>query len=491
MADSNSTPLLSESEAPANQLPSLGSTVEQCLSEFNSSQLLQALLVSLAWAFDAQQTFISVFSDAPHGGAYSSIASEWGLEPEDPTTTGLPASCFFMGCVVGGLALSTLADTTLGRKNALFYSSLFMSLSSFLAAFSSNLFVYSSLKFLSGFCRATIGTSSLVLASELVGRRRRSQVGVVGFLCFTLGFLSLPAMAYLNRNSSWRNLYIYTSVPTIVYSVLLKLLVRESPRWLLVRGRKEEALNSLRGITSMSQTTLNLAVSKIIHIEESSNDEMDLYSAMKVLVRRKWALRRISAIMGMGLGIGLVYYGMPLGLGLLSFSLYLSVTFNALSELPASLMTFILVDKFNRRRALWVFTILSGVFSVLSAMDLAEKPWSSRLQIGFELVSFFSACTAFNVYLIYTTELFPTCVRNSALAMARQAVVLGGAFSPMVVAAGRREKFWCYGVFGMVIGWSGVFGVWLPETKGRALCDTMDEEEEAKPLRTAGSDLLA
>ncbi|XP_028802678.1 organic cation/carnitine transporter 3-like [Neltuma alba] len=505
MADLDSTPLLSqsrstdESELPRpaeSRLPSLGSTIERCLSEFNLSQFLQALLVSFAWIFDAQQTFITVFTDAQpppssparHGGSsYSSIILEWGLNPEDPILTGLPASSFFMGCLIGGLALSTLADTSLGRKNMLFYSCLVMSLSSFFASFSPNLWVYSCLKFLSGFGRATIVTSALVLATEVVGNRWRGQVGVMGFFCFTFGFLSLPAMAYLNRNSSWRNLYKYTSIPTIFYSVLVKFLVRESPRWLLVRGMKAEAVNTLRCIASISQSSLNLAVSKVSETEESSNDSMDLYSALKALMQRKWASRRILAVMVMGFGIGVVYYGMPLGLGTLSFDLYLSVTFNALSELPSSLLTFILIGKFNRRSAIWVFTIMSGIFSLLSVTEFG-KTWM-KLEIGFESVSFFCACTAFNIYLLYTTELFPTCVRNSALAMARQAVVLGGAVSPVLVAAGRRQRFWCYGVFGIVIGLSGVFVVLLPETKGRALCDTMEEEEGGE--QRISSDMLA
>ncbi|XP_054816834.1 organic cation/carnitine transporter 3-like [Prosopis cineraria] len=504
MADSNSTPLLSqykstdESEPakPENHLPSLGSTIELCLAEFNLSQFLQALLVSFAWIFDAQQTFITVFTDAQptpsssasHGGSYTSIISEWHLNPDDPMLMGLPASSFFVGCLVGGLVLSTLADTSMGRKNMLLYSCLLMSLSSFLAAFSSNLWVYSCLKFLSGFGRATIGTSALVLATELVGKRWRGQVGVIGFICFTFGFLSLPAMAYLNRSSSWRNLYKYTSIPTILYCVLVKLFVCESPRWLLVRGRTEEAVNTLRGIASISQSSLNLAVSKMSEPEESWHTNMDLYSALKVLMQKRWASRRILAIMSMGFGIGVVYYGMPLGLGTLSFNLYLSVTFNALSELPSSLLTLIMIGKVNRRSVILVFTIISGIFSLLSVVELG-KTWR-KLEIVSESVSFFSACTAFNIYLVYTTELFPTCVRNSALAMARQAVVVGGAVSPVLVAAGRRGKFWCYGVFGLVIGLSGVFVVFLPETKGRALCDTMDEDGEGKQ-RAVSSDTLA
>ncbi|MCI24617.1 organic cation/carnitine transporter 3-like, partial [Trifolium medium] len=135
-----------------------------------------------------------------------------------------------MGCLVGGLFLSTLADSSsLGRKNMLLFSTLLMALSSFLTTFSPNIWIYSSLKFITGFGRATIGTSSLVLASELVGKRWRGKIGVIGFFCFTIGFLSLPAIAYGNKDSSWRNLYLWTSIPTIFYCILVKCFVQESP----------------------------------------------------------------------------------------------------------------------------------------------------------------------------------------------------------------------------------------------------------------------
>ncbi|KAK7354189.1 hypothetical protein VNO80_19648 [Phaseolus coccineus] len=490
---------------PNKHHPSLGSTVELCIGDFNWSQFLQSVLVSVAWLFDAQQTFITVFTDAPpswhctrgnndcaaaatlcdlprewwawDAPAHASTVSEWGLECANSVISGLPASSFFVGCLVGGFVLASLADSSLGRKNMLFFSCLLMGITSLLSTFSPNVWVYSALKFLCGFARATIGTSALVLATEIVGKRRRGQISVIGFFCFTIGFLSLPVMAYANKSSSWRNLYLWTSITTIIYCILVKVFVTESPRWLLVRGRTEEAVATLKCITSVTQSNLDLAINNMSHKEETWNE--DLFSALKILLQKKWSSRRLVSIMAMGIGIGLVYYGMPLGLQNLSFNLYLSVTFNALSELPSALIVFFFIDKFNRRPALLLFTILSGVFSVMSVIDV--KPWTN-LQIGFELISFFSACSSFNVYLIYTTELFPTCVRNSALSMARLAVVLGGAFSPMLVSAGRENKFLCYGVFGLVIGFSGIYGIFLPETRGRALCDTLDEEENKEKL---------
>lgn len=107
---------------------------------------------------------------------------------------------------------------------------------------------------------------------------------------------------------------------------------------------------------------------------------MDLLSALKMMMQRKWSLKRVLAVVTMGLGIGLVYYGMPLGHGILSFNLYLSVTFNALSEIVSSLLTWVLLDRFNRRSTLFFLTIMSGVTSVLSIM---EGGILTRLQIVF------------------------------------------------------------------------------------------------------------
>ncbi|THF99118.1 hypothetical protein TEA_027865 [Camellia sinensis var. sinensis] len=315
---------------PSSSSSTLDETIEQCLGDFGWAQFFQAALVSVAWVFDAQQTFVSVFTDAQPtwhlttttGGGDTmmmicqlprnswawdmpidtSIISEWSLECAGSIMTGLPASSFFMGCLAGGFILATLADSSsLGRKNMLLLSCLLMSLAGLSTVFfSTNIWIYSALRFVSGFGRSTIGTCALVLSTELVGKRWRPQVGIIGFICFTLGFLSLPAIAYFNRGSSWRLLYLWTCVPAIFYCVLFHFLALESPRWLCLRGRKQEFLATLKTLATPAKRS--------------------------------------------------------------------------------SLMT-----------SSWCW-------------------WWRAFQIGLEMISFFSACTAFNVLLIYTIELFPTCV---------------------------------------------------------------------------------
>ncbi|KAF7154606.1 hypothetical protein RHSIM_Rhsim01G0077200 [Rhododendron simsii] len=523
MADPGTTDPLLSGETPATApASSLEEIIERSIGDFGWAQLLQVSLVSLAWAFDAQQTFISVVTDAnptwhctdhhsscnsatdmcqlPRGSwawdmpADASIVSDWSLECASSVIRGLPASCFFLGCLIGGLVLATLADSSsLGRKNMMLLSCLLMSLAGLFTAASTNIWMYSALRFVSGFGRATVGTCALVLSTELVGKRRRGQVGSLSFLFFTFGFLSLPAIAYLNRGSSWRSIYLWTCIPTIPYCVLFHFLGRESPRWLFLQGHKEKFMATIKSIASHSSFTLRNLPETVCIEHDSSNS--DLFSAIKILLDKKWAIRRLSAVMLVGFGIGMVYYGMPLGVGSLGFNLYLNVTLNALSELPSTLASFFLIGKINRKGSIFGFCILSGVCSVMCCVLMnmpsmsTESGWiisTGLFQIGAETVSFFSVCTAFNVLLIYTLELFPTCVRNSAMSMVRQAIVLGGVFSPVLVAAGRRNGVLSYGVFGVTIIFCGLFVAFLPETKGSSICDTMDEEEH-KVFKTEAS----
>ncbi|EOA34795.1 hypothetical protein CARUB_v10022372mg [Capsella rubella] len=487
---------------------SLDDTIERYIGSFGWAQFLQAALVSFSGVFDAQQTFISVFTDSeptwhctesnsichesfsnicilpktawswdfsPH----VSVISEWNVQCAGSFVKGLPESSFFVGCLIGGLVLSTLADSSLGRKNMLFLSCLVMAISTMLTVFSPNIWVYALLRFVNGFGRATIGTCALVLSTELVGKKWRGQVGVMSFFGFMLGFLSLPLMAYVNRGNSWRILYVWTSIPTIVYCVLVRFFVCESPRWLFVRGRREEAISILKRVASTDAHAISMSFSSLpFQEEEEKPSNGNIFTAMKVLVEKRWALKRLSAVMAIAFGIGLVYYGMPLALSNLDFNIYLSAAFNALMDLPANLITLFLVDKLSRRNALLGFTALGGISSVLIfALQNMRIGNHGALQLALELISYFSACSAFNMEMIYTIELFPTCVRNSAIAMARQALVLGGVFSPIMVAAGRKNGIWSFGLFGLAIGLLGLFAVGLPETRGSDLCDTMDEEE--------------
>ncbi|XP_028802683.1 organic cation/carnitine transporter 2-like [Neltuma alba] len=450
--------------------------------------------------FDAQQSFIGIFTDAhpseasdickiPRSSSWAwdglspkTIISQWHLECASSFITGLPQSSFFMGCLLAGFLLASSADSSLGRKNLLFLSCLTMSIVSSIIVFSPNVWVYSAFKFLIGFCRSSIGTCSLVLLTERVQKEWRFRVGVLEYIWFTLGFMSLPGIAYVHRHSSWKSLYLWTSIPGIFYSLFAYIFVTESPRWLLMRGREKEAMAMLKGITPDSTeehggTITSSQLAELAQQQSSaSSTSSNPYSSIRELYEKTWALKRLLAVMVLGFGIGMVYFGIPLNMGNLGFNIYLSTFFNALLDIPAFIATYLL-DNCRRKPSILGFCIATGISCLICGVITTNDEILRKMKLGLALISFFSVGTAFNMFLIYVIELFPTCVRNIATSMARQAIVFGAIFSPFLISEGRKNDLFSYGVFGVVILCSASCILHLFETTGLPLSDTMDQQE--------------
>ncbi|KAL5062232.1 hypothetical protein RYX36_023969 [Vicia faba] len=501
---SNVTESHSNAEQQSKAMLSWDEIIEKSLSNFGWMDFLQAVVVALSMFFDAQQCFISIYTDnypkwhctntntntntnstcssssdickLPRSSwswdthPSNTIISHWNLECSSTFITGLPQSSFFVGCLLGSSILAALADTSVGRKNMLIFSCVSMSITSMLIIFSTNVWVYSALKFLIGFWRSSIGTCVLVLLTEKVSAEWRFRVGIVEYLTFTMGYMSLPGSAYITRNSSWKSLYLSSSIPAIIYSLVAYFFVTESPRWLVMQGREKDILKMLKRVSS--QETAHDSLPKPPTKENFSI--FQLYSSVGELFHKRWAVIRMVAVMILSFGIGMVYFGMPLAVGNLGFNIYLSVVFSASMEFPSYVATYFL-ENYKRKPSILVFSVLSGICCVMCAVIEHRVPVA---KVVLAMVAFFGCCTAYNVFLIYTIELFPTCVRNTTTSLVRQAIMFGCIFCPFLISAGRKNNIFSYGVFGVVIMLSNITLLYLPETIGIVLCDTMEQQEK-------------
>ncbi|KAI4302557.1 hypothetical protein MLD38_038286 [Melastoma candidum] len=499
-SDSSSAPLLlatvrDTEEAPGDAVcfDSFDEMVEWCVSGFSWRRFLKSLLVSFAWFFDGQQVCISDFTDTEPSWhctssacsasssicslqdgswawdtpSYTSTISEWALECSGSFITGLSTTSFYFGCLVGGVILSTLGDSSLGRKKLLIISCLVMSLAAFASSFSINLWMYSSLRFVSGVGRASIGTCAIVLATEIVGKDSRGLVGMIGLFIGTFGLLTLPGIAYLLRNASWRFLYLSTSIPPIIYCFVAFFLVGESPKWLFLRGHKLEALDALRKLSPEKYSQVEPFVSSLMIKHNEAN--INPYSSLRELFTKRWALARIMKVMAIGFGVGMGYYGILLGVEDLGLDKYLTVTLNVIVALPSYLTSYLLIQKCHRRPILLTLTTGSGALSIICAFLR-----SGTLKVAAELSSFFCVCSSYNVLLIYTVELFPLWLRNSATSILRQAIILGVLLDPTLISAGQNIWYLTYLVFGLAVMCCGLAVIFLPEMKGVSLADNLD-----------------
>ncbi|KAK3852061.1 hypothetical protein Pcinc_041330, partial [Petrolisthes cinctipes] len=88
---------------------------------------------------------------------------------------------------------------------------------------------------------------------EMFQECHRSAAGIIVFLPWTFGLMMLGGLAYLYRN--WRYLVLTTSLPLLLL-LPLQWFVDESPRWLIVRGHHDRALQVLQKAARWNNTSL-------------------------------------------------------------------------------------------------------------------------------------------------------------------------------------------------------------------------------------------
>ena len=88
---------------------------------------------------------------------------------------------------------------------------------------------------------------------------------------------------------------------------------------------------------------------------------------------------------------------------------------------------------------------------------------------------------------IYTVELYPTCVRASAVGLCSAGGRIGGAISPLIFGLDQTWPWFSNTFFGLCAIIAGGSTLILPETIGRPMAQSMEEAESNyfRPQRDA------
>ncbi|XP_062581641.1 organic cation transporter protein-like [Saccostrea cucullata] len=411
----------------------------------------------------------------------STFASEQDLICDKQLWASNAKMVFFAGVFFGALGLGALADK-IGRKKTLILSILVLLASSLAVSWVANYYLFCVLRFVVGFSCAGTFMSAFVLGVEIVGPSKRLWAGVVIEYFFALGLVILCLIGYLIRD--WKYNEIAVSVPA---ALLLSYwwLLPESPRWLVNRGKFEEAKVVIRKIAKRNKVQVTEKQLDSLECDETAEGQLwHLFTSRVLFVRTiiiflNWCV------------VSMVYYGLSLNSGNLAGDFYLNFFLTGLVEFPAYTLCLVLLDRIGRKKLHCACMVLGGLACICTIFTVLYIGKSHQMYttVILAMIGKIGAAAAFAVIYVWSAELYPTVVRNVAMGASSSCARIGGMVSPYIadlslLVDGHFGQALPLVVFGVASIIAGLFSLILPETLGANLPETIqDGKDFPKPKR--------
>ncbi|KAK2817094.1 hypothetical protein Q5P01_025285 [Channa striata] len=402
----------------------------------------------------------------------STLTSQWDLVCDRRGKNKATATIFFVGVMFGAMSFGSLSDR-FGRRIMLLVSYVSGMLFAVASAFSSSYVMFAVLRFFTGFCITGIVIVSAVLSVEWVDVEHRKLVGVVDSLSWTFGNTAFAAIAYLVTD--WRWLIVSVTSPLIV-AIITWRWMPESARWLIANGKLEQAkmylekcakMNRRKGLTN----TLKSETLATIVVREKTNRT---YSYLDLIRTPK--MRKLSVSTGLvWFCVATAFYGISFNITGFGLNIYLTQFTYALIELPAKIAVYYLLDKIGRRRTEVGSLLLTGI--CLGINVLVPKEMSVARTVVAVFGKAFSSAS-FATLVLYSSELYPTVVRQNGMGYNSFMARLGVSVAPLIVLLDDVWKELPQLVLCSLALLGAMAARTLAETRNRCLPETIEDIEQ-------------
>jgi sugar porter (SP) family MFS transporter len=292
--------------------------------------------------------------------------------------TGVVFSIYTIGQIVGGMISGQISDKY-GRRFGMFAGCLILVVGSIIIASSNAVSQFIAGRFFLGLGIAIAVTCAPTYCVEIAPPQWRGRM--TGF--YNTGWFggSIPAAAitlgtqYIQSNWSWRIPLICQCVPAGVVCLVVFLLP-ESPRWLFLRGREEEARNFLvkyHGANDPNSPWVTLQWQEFregIDLNGTDKRWYD-YSGLFISNNARWRSLMVilMGVFGQFSGNGLGYFN-PQIFKLLGYDTTMQFVLNLAITLVSATGAYTGVaftDKMPRRKVLWIGTLVCAVMLAINA----------------------------------------------------------------------------------------------------------------------------
>ncbi|KAK7065316.1 hypothetical protein SK128_011813, partial [Halocaridina rubra] len=343
-------------------------------------------------------------------------------------------------------------------------------------------------RFFLGTMHPTSLQTGFILAMEVTEPKRRTAVGIVQFLSWAIATILWGAWAYLIRD--WRWLQLAVSLPCLLFVISLWI-IDESPRWLIVAGRHEEAIRVLERAAYWNKAELPprdklLTLMKDIHNRLRASDKneetptlskrMKMMSQSATILLRTPKLRIITLVMNIDyFVVAMVYFGLNLSSGSFRVDPFLYMVIAGIVEVPSNTVTIPVVEKYGRKVPMMLFYFITGVSLLLQPLIPEDYNW---LSITVVMIGKLSISVAFQIVFLYASELFPTEVRTRGAGSAMMSSRAGAMVSPYLMSSlGSLYPWTIPVVFGLAAIIASLAPLPLKDTLDAVLPDTIADLE--------------
>jgi len=379
------------------------------------------LVNGLTWAADAMEVLMIGFLIGP-------IIANFNVEPGQAALIG---SATFAGMFLGAWLWGQAADR-IGRRRVFMWTVLQTALFGTLAAFSPNLTWLLILRFLTGTAMGGTLPVDYSIMAEYLPTKDRGRFLVYLESFWALGTILVAALAWAFIPqfpvNGWRFLVGVSAVLGLL-GLWIRRSVPESPRYLLINGRAEEARAVLQKVAQINGRDMEIGPLRA----ETQGSKPSMGAIWQPAL-----LRKTLSLSVMWFGLSLGYYGIftwlprifaASGFTFIQTNVYPLQLLLAVAQIPGYVLAAYLIDRWGRKPTLATYLVGGAIFSFLFAV--ASTPTAFILT---SMLLSFTLLGAWGALYVFTPELFPTEVRAAGMGWASAMARVAGIIAPFIGA---------------------------------------------------------
>ncbi|XP_037642598.1 solute carrier family 22 member 13-like [Sebastes umbrosus] len=430
------------------------------------------MFVPVDWDIGAIREYgLNVTTGCQNGWVYfntlyeATIATDFDLVCDRANLLEVARAMLMAGILIGCLLFGPFAES-FGRKRAAQIPAILMLIFSLTTGLCPNVYLYFASQFMVGIGYGGYRLNSVILATEWTGTSKRSWGSCVTQLFGALGQCVLAGVIYFIRD--WRMAQLIAAAPLAVVAIYIWF-IPESARWLLDRGRTEEAKQLITKVAAINKRTVPESLLEKI-VEKETEKRGGIISLMQSSVLRKYFFTLTLA----WFSLNVAYFCISFNVGNFGLDIFLTQFMFGLTELPAHILCIWLLEAVGRKVSLMSTLLIGGFMCILI---IAVPKGNAVAVTTLAIAGRFFLNWAGSVCNVYVQELFPTSFRQTASGLGSIASRAGGLMSPLLNMLAVYHWSIPTIVFSSLTLISGALSFVLPETRRKDLPDSTEEAE--------------